>query len=188
MPPNSAPQPPPRPASTKAWTPPATDALTIMEPLCAVFRRKLKSVRLKYTPERARILDAVVSTDEPFQVEQLIARLRAAGPMPTATTGRPHHPSPPAQPPGPPVSKATVYRTMKLLVDAGIVQQVLFDAEHAHYQLAYGQRSSGLLIRTDTRQITQLDLPELAALRDRLCRERGLMPQGHRFVVYASLS
>lgn len=148
----------------------------IIEPLCAVFRRKLKSERLKYTPERARILDAVVSTDEPFQVEQLIARLRAgAGPSGGGTGGLPA------------VSKATVYRTMKLLVDAGIVQQVLFDAEHAHYQLAYGQRSSGLLIRTDTRQITQLDLPELAALRDRLCRERGLVPQGHRFVVYASL-
>ncbi len=183
MPPTSTPQPAPRPTPTKPWVPPQSDTLTIMEPLCAVFRRKLKSVRLKYTPERARILDAVVSTDEPFQVEQLIARLRLAAPPPPP--GRPHHPS---QPPGPPVSKATVYRTMKLLVDAGIVQQVLFDAEHAHYQLAYGQRSSGLLIRTDTRQITQLDLPELAALRDRLCRERGLMPQGHRFVVYASLT
>ena len=152
----------------------------IVEPLCAVFRRKLKSERLKYTPERARILDAVVSTDEPFQVEQLIARLRS-GPRAGGAGGG-------AGGTLPAVSKATVYRTMKLLVDAGIVQQVLFDAEHAHYQLAYGQRSSGLLIRTDTRQITQLDLPELAALRDRLCRERGLVPQGHRFVVYASLT
>ncbi len=162
----------------------AEAAPAIIEPLCAVFRRKLKSVRLKYTPERARILDAVVSTDEPFQVEQLIARLRTQ-PAPHRRAGAP---GAAAGPPLPPVSKATVYRTMKLLVDAGIVQQVLFDAEHAHYQLAYGQRSSGLLIRTDTRQITQLDLPELAALRDRLCRERGLVPQGHRFVVYASLT
>ncbi|XOV74139.1 MAG: hypothetical protein ACFHWZ_11185 [Phycisphaerales bacterium] len=31
-----------------------TDDIEIMEPLCAVFRRHLKSLGQKYTPERAR--------------------------------------------------------------------------------------------------------------------------------------
>ena len=45
---------------------PAADApedtaedLDIIEPLCAVFRRHLKAENQKYTPERARVLDAV---------------------------------------------------------------------------------------------------------------------------------
>ncbi len=146
------------------------EAIRIIVPLCAVFRRKLRAERLKYTPERAKILDAVIAFTGPFQAEQLIARLRSgevgAGDLR--------------------ISKATVYRTIKLLAEAGIIQQVLVDAEHAHYQLAYGRTPTGLLIRTDTHEITQLDLPDLAATCERACRERGLVPQGYRLVVYAS--
>ncbi len=139
--------------------------IEIIEPLCAVFRRKLRSVGLKYTPERAQILDIIIQMDDVFQADQLIDRLKKSRLR---------------------VSKATAYRTIKLLADAGIIQQVLFDADQAHYQLAYGNRSSGLLIRIDTKEITPIDVPELAAWRDRICRERGLRPEGHRFVIYAS--
>ncbi|MGD9688727.1 MAG: Fur family transcriptional regulator [Phycisphaerales bacterium] len=140
------------------------DDLHITEPLCAVFRRQLKSESLKYTPERARILDAVVSQPGPFQAEQLMASLRDSGIR---------------------VSKATVYRTLKLLQDASILQQILVDPDHAHYVLAFGRGSLGILARTDTHQVHELDLPELNDLRDRLCRRLGLAPESHRFVVYA---
>lgn len=144
-------------------------AIHIVEPLCAVFRRKLRSVGLKYTPERAAILDAIIQRDDVFEAERLVEAMRAAK----------------AAPGGLRVSKATVYRTIKLLAEAGIIQQVLFDSEHAHYQLAYGKRSSGLLVNVETKEITPIELPELAAIRDAICRERGLKAEGHRFVVYA---
>lgn len=141
------------------------DSLRIQEPLCAVFRRKLKSEGLKYTPERAQILDAVIRREDGvFQADELLASMRKAGFR---------------------VSKATIYRTIKLLAEAGIIQQVLFDSEHAHYQLAYGTASTGLLVRVDTREIHSLDLPELAAIRDRVCAQHGLRPEGHRLVIYA---
>ena len=136
----------------------------IIEPLCAVFRRKLKAEGLKYTPERAQILDAVVRRDDVFQADQLLESMQRSGLR---------------------ISKATIYRTIKLLAEAGIIQQVLFDAEQSHYQLAYGRGSGGLLVRVDTREIVPLEIPELAALRDRICRERGLAPEGHRLVIYA---
>ncbi len=142
----------------------ADDDIQIIEPLCAVFRRKLKSVGLKYTPERAQILDAIIRREDVFQADELLATMRSAGFR---------------------VSKATIYRTIKLLAEAGIVQQVLFDSEHAHYQLAYGKRSTGLLVRVDTKEISSFDLPELAAIRDKICAENGLIPEGHRLVIYA---
>ncbi len=152
----------PLPASPRGE--PGADHFEIIEPLCAVFRRKLKSEGLKYTPERAQILDAIIQMDDVFEADQLLDRMKKAQFR---------------------VSKATIYRTIKLLADAGIIQQVLFDSEQSHYQLAYGKRSSGLLVRVDTRQIIPLDVPELAELRDRLCRERNLKPEGHRLVIYA---
>jgi Fur family ferric uptake transcriptional regulator len=83
------------------------------------------------------------------------------------------------------VSKATIYRTIKLLQDAGIVQRVLIDGEHAYYQLVYGTRPNDLLIRVDTGEVEPIELPELVEIRDRICRERGLDPQGHRLQIFA---
>ncbi|MBC7835738.1 MAG: transcriptional repressor [Phycisphaerales bacterium] len=140
------------------------EQLSISEPLCAVFRRKLRDVGLKYTPERAQILDAIIRADEVFQVDQLLYRMKGAGFR---------------------VSKATIYRTIKLLQEAGIIQQVLFDAEQSHYQLAYGRRSTGLLVRVDTKEITPIEVPQLVAIRDAICQARGVRAEGHRLVIYA---
>lgn len=136
----------------------------IVEPLCAVFRRRLKAEGLKYTIERAEILDAVLRMPDVFQADALLEALRREGRR---------------------ASKATVYRTIRLLQDAGILQQVLLDAEHAHYVVAYGRRPTALLIRTDTGAAAAVDAPELVAIRDRLCRERGLVARAHRLIIFA---
>lgn len=133
-------------------------------PLCAVFRRRLRAEGLKYTPERAHILDAIIGMDGLFEAERLLETMRRKRDR---------------------VSKATIYRTIKLLQDAGIIQRVLIDGEHTYYQLVYGTRPNDLLIRMDTGEIETIELPELEEIRDRICRERGLDAQGHRFQIYA---
>ncbi len=137
----------------------------VLDPMCSVFRRHLKSLGQKYTLERARILDVLLRMDDLFQADQLLERVRKEGFK---------------------VSKATIYRTIKLLQEAGIIQQVLVESEHAHYMLAYGKKPRDLLVRTDTNQVITIEVPELVALRDRLCRERGLVAVGHRFQIYAT--
>lgn len=139
--------------------------LEVLDPMCSVFRRHLKSLGQKYTLERARILDVLLRMDDLFQADQLLDRVRKEGFK---------------------VSKATIYRTIKLLQEAGIIQQVLVESEHAHYMLAYGKKPRDLMVRTDTNQVFTIEVPELIALRDRLCRERGLVAVGHRFQVYAT--
>lgn len=139
--------------------------ISIAEPLCAVFRRELKKQGQKYTPERAQILESIIRLDDLFQAEQLQDELKRAGFR---------------------VSKATIYRTIKLLQEAGIIQQVLVDSEQTHYQLAYGRRPRDLLVRVDTHEMIPIDIPELIAIRDRICKERGLEPHGHRLQIYAS--
>ena len=148
--------------------PPANDdgaaIPTIMEPLCAVFRRRLKELGQKYTPERAQVLDTIIKIDDVFEAEQLQDALKKSEFR---------------------VSKATVYRTLKLLQEAGIIQQVLVDSEQASYQLAYGRRPRDLLIRVDSNEIVRIDVPELIAIRDRICAQLGLEAQGHRLQIFA---
>ncbi len=151
--------------ATQSAAPPARPSdLTIVEPLCAIFRRAIKASGQKYTPERAQILDLIVRKEGLFEADELIEKLRGGSFR---------------------VSKATVYRTIKLLVDAGIIRRVLVSKEQAHYQLVYGTSPNDLLVVVDTGEVIAIDVPELGAIRERICREHGLTPQGHNLQIFA---
>ena len=135
-----------------------------MAPLCAVFRRYLKSQNLKYTPERADVLDAIIEKDGVFEVEELLMDMRRRGYR---------------------VSKATIYRTIKLLQDAGIITQALFDSKQAHYQLIYGKAPRDYIVCMKTGRYREFADAELSRLRDRICHQFGWDPIGHRFQIYA---
>lgn len=149
--------PPTRPASTAPSAAP-------MAPLCSVFRRFLKSQGLKYTGERAEVLEAIIRRDGLFEVEELVLDLRRGG----------HD-----------VSKATVYRTINLLIQAGLIVQALFDSKQAHYQLIYGQEPRDHMVCMRTGRLVEFESEELSALRDRICRDLGWDPIAHRFQIYA---
>jgi Fur family ferric uptake transcriptional regulator len=135
----------------------------LIQPVCAIFRRFLKRRGMKFTPERARILDTVLRKVGVFEAEQLMYEMRQAG----------HR-----------VSKATIYRTLKHLLEANIVSDVLIDSKQAHYELSFGLDPKGHLVCLETNKIVEFTSPELEDLRDRICREHGYEPVSFRFVVY----
>ena len=138
--------------------------LAAMAPLCAIFRRYLRSRDQKYTPERADILNSIIERDDVFEVDQLLMDMRRRG----------HR-----------VSKATIYRTVKLLQEAGIITQALFDAKQSHYRLIYGKAARDYMVCMKTGEYLEFANDELVALRNRICREQGWEPVGHRFQIYA---
>ena len=135
----------------------------LIEPLCAIFRRFLKHKGLKFTSERAMILDAVLSKDRVFEADELLYEMRQAN----------HR-----------VSKATIYRTLKHLMESGIISEVLIDAKQAHYELTFGKKPQGHLVCVETGRILEIPSPWLEPVRDRICREHGFDPVSHRFVIY----
>ena len=138
--------------------------IEILAPLCSVFRRFLKERNLRYTQERADVLDAVMATDGLFEAEGLLAEVRAR----SAHT----------------VSKATVYRTLRLLQEAGIITPTLIDPKQTHYQLVYGRTPADTLVCMETGQHVPLRSAEIEALRNKLAEEYGWTVTGHRFVIY----
>lgn len=135
----------------------------IAAPLCAIFRRFLKRQGLKFTPERAKILDAVLSKEGVFEAEQLLYEMRDGNTR---------------------VSKATIYRTLKHLLEANIISEVLIDSKQAHYRLSFGREVKGHLVCMETNQIIEFSAPQLKELRDQICKEHGFEPLSHRLVVY----
>ena len=141
----------------------AADSLITL-PLCSIFRRFLKRRGLKFTSERAMILESVLSKEGMFEAEQLLFEMRQEGLR---------------------VSKATIYRTIKHLVEAGIIREVLLDSKQAHYQMVYGRKQTDHLVNVENDEVIEFHAPELVALRERIAREHGLEAVGHRFLVYA---
>ena len=134
-----------------------------LQPLCAIFRRFLKRRGLKFTAERAMILDAVLTRNAVFEVDELLFEMHQAG----------HR-----------VSKATIYRTLKHLVEAGIIQEVLLDSRQAHYQLIYGRRPMDHLVCMESGRIVEFCDDALVRLRNKIARQHGFEPLGHRFVIF----
>lgn len=133
------------------------------EPVCAVFRRYLHGEKLKFTPERARILDATLRKTGLFEAEQLVNDLVKLG-----------HP----------VSRATVYRTLNHLHDAGILKQVFFDNKQSYYEVIAGRQAYDYLICVETGQVIEFSSEKLKRLRDAICREHGFDPLSHQFHIF----
>src|SRR6201996_7110256 len=133
------------------------------EPVCAIFRRYLHDQKLKFTPERAMMLDAVLRKDKLFEPETLVDDLKSLG----------HR-----------VSRATVYRTLNHLQDAGIVKQVFFDNRQSYYEVIVGRETHDYLICVATGRVIEFSSERLRKLRDDVCREHGFQPLSHQFHIF----
>ena len=133
------------------------------EPVCAIFRRYLHGQKLKFTPERAMMLDAVLRKDGLFEAEQLVDDLKQLG----------HR-----------VSRATVYRSLTHLQDAGIVKQVFFDNKQSYFEVIAGGTMHDYLICMETGEVVNFNSEKLRDLRDEICRQHGFEPVSHQFHIF----
>ena len=133
------------------------------EPVCAIFRRYLHGQKLKFTPERAMMLDAVLRKTGLFDPETLVSDLKHLGRR---------------------VSRATVYRTLSHLQDAGILKQVFFDNKQSYYEVIAGRQTHDYLICVETGRVIEFSSEKLRQLRDEICRQHGFEPVSHRFQIF----
>ena len=113
---------------------------------------------LRMTDQR-RILARVIGEAEDHpDVEELYARASAVDPR---------------------ISLATVYRTVKLLEEAGILEKVEFGDGRARYEDAERDHHDHL-IDVNTGQVIEFVDPEIEALQERIAARLGYRLIGHR--------
>jgi len=78
------------------------------------FKNFIKKKGLKYTSEREEILKEILKSKNHFDVDELYMKLKKRGSK---------------------VSKASVYRTIPLLVEAGYIQEVYKQDARSYYEL-----------------------------------------------------
>ena len=135
----------------------------LITPVCAIFRRFLKKQNLRFTTERALILEAVMSKPGVFEADELYEEMRTHAAR---------------------ASRATIYRTLKHLLEAGIVREVLIDPGRAHYAMSFGTAPKGHLVCVGTDRVVEFPTERLDAIMQEVCAQHGFDPVSHRFVIY----
>lgn len=115
-----------------------------------LFRNFLSKKGLRLTKERQLILEEVFSLHRHFEPEELMITMRNRGIR---------------------VSKASIYRTLPLLLESGLIDQVEKNDKHAHYEHIFGHGHHDHLICLRCGAVTEIFSPKLEALQDELCKE-----------------
>ena len=127
-----------------------------------IFREYLRDRGLKYTPERRTVLREVLSNNEHFGAEQLLFSLRQTGQR---------------------IAKATIYRTLPLLVDCGIIKKVQFGDKLARYEHTFGEDPHDHMVCRRCRRIIEFDSAEVASLGTAISARHRFHPLSHRFQI-----
>jgi Fur family ferric uptake transcriptional regulator len=130
------------------------------------FGHFLRSRSFKLTLQRRRLFDRAFSTHEHFSAEQLYRWLEKE--------------------PGPRVSRATVYRTLALLVEGGFVQALDTGRDELLYEHVLGHPHHDHMVCQDCGKIEEFHDDRIEELQLEACRKKGfhLVSHEHRLKGY----
>jgi len=123
-----------------------------------IFKEFLQKKGLRLTKERGEILREIFSMRGHFDPDELLLRLRKK------RSG---------------VSKASIYRTIPLLIESGLIEEVIKVDRHAHYEHTYGHSHHDHMICIGCGKVIEFHSKGLEDLQERLCREEGFKGINH---------
>lgn len=130
-----------------------------------VFQRYLERNGLNRTLQREAVLEAFLRTEEHLTVEELFRKVQEK----TPGVGRP-----------------TVFRTLKLLVAAGLARTLRLEDRVVRYEHAYRHSKHGHLVCEKCERIIESEDPGIESLQEKLCRRAGFQPRYNRFKIYGT--
>ena len=125
------------------------------------FREFLEIRGEKLTEPRRVLVRHVFDSHKHFDADELVADLRAASRQ---------------------VSRATVYRTLRLLVEAGLLRELRLTNRTA-YEHDFGYPSHDHLHCTECNRVVEFRNDEIRKLCEAISLEQGFRASAHRFVI-----
>jgi Fur family ferric uptake transcriptional regulator len=123
-----------------------------------IFLEHIQKSGLKRTAQRDVILDVFLHTEEHLSSEDLYDLVKKKDPS---------------------VGQTTVYRTLKLLVEAGLAREVRFGEGRTYYEHHYQHEHHDHMICTECGKVIEFFSPELEALQDEMAEKFNFLPTHH---------
>jgi Fur family ferric uptake transcriptional regulator len=123
----------------------------------------IKEKGLRRTPQRETVLEVFLSAEHHITLDELYKRVRRKD----ASIGH-----------------TTVYRTMRLLIDAGLCNEMDFGDGISRYEHAYEHGHHDHLICTRCGSCIEAGDPEIEKLQEKLATRFGFRPERHKLQIY----
>ncbi len=137
------------------------DPLVVSETPEEKFREFLEIRGEKLTEPRRILIRHIFDSHKHFDADELVAELHQAGRR---------------------VSRSTVYRTLRLLVEANLLRELRLTNRTA-YEHDYGYPSHDHMHCTGCNRVVEFNNGEIKRLREAISVEHGFYPAGHRFMI-----
>ncbi len=111
----------------------------------------LKEKKLRVTRERFLLLEEIMKTNGHFDADELYAALITKGLK---------------------ASRATVYNTLDLLVDCGLISKYRFGENHSRFEKAFGRPRHDHLICLECGDIIEFVNEKLTKIQKEVCEEK----------------
>jgi Fur family transcriptional regulator, ferric uptake regulator len=122
------------------------------------FSEYLARNRLRLTQERRTILEEMLQIRGHFDADQLLIHFRRKGRT---------------------VSRATLYRTLTRLVEAGLVHKIEMAQGQARYEIMFGRHHHDHMICLACGRIIEFESREIERAQEEVCRKKGFRMTGH---------
>jgi Fur family ferric uptake transcriptional regulator len=149
----------------RASQPPQPASPETLETARETFKSYLARTGLRVTNQRMAIFEAAFQQEEHFTAEELLAHARALDPS---------------------VSRATIYRTLPILTESGLVREIDVGRDYKFYLAVHGKRiDQAQVVDVESNKIYEIDAPFLEWYARSIAEKVGLEPISQRLQVQA---